>query len=160
MVYVLRMSGTKCYKIGFTSGVTPDIRIASLQTSCPYKLELIGILKGGTEFDERCLQSQFVMSKTDGGDEWFELDDSQIEYLSTYLNGGHDEHNNYQCPDSGTSAFNVRPICGGQQHEIGIRRENVLDKGTPFDNARDQPVFPLMRRERQISLPSVFWQER
>ena len=46
MIYVLSMEGGKYIKVGFTSGRSVESRVASLQTSSPYQLEVLFTVDG------------------------------------------------------------------------------------------------------------------
>jgi hypothetical protein len=160
MIYIIKMIDTNFYKIGFTDSDSPDSRIASLQTGCPRKIELIGTV-AGSERDEVWLQSQFTIYKSGGGQEWFNLPEEAVQNLMILLRKENlDEYQHDQCSIGGASAFDVRPLSGGQQHPTPERRKDVPHKRSSFDHTRDQPVFPALRRKREKCLPPIHGQKR
>lgn len=70
MIYFIK--GGKFTKIGYT-GSDVEGRIASLQTGCPYNIELLGVIDGDVEL-ERSLHKQLEKYRVRG--EWFDLPDS------------------------------------------------------------------------------------
>jgi len=156
MVYILQMEETEYYKIGYTDNPI-ELRISGLQTGNPEPLIVRALFENMTTTDEKLIHSQLLEYKTRGGEEWFKL---PAEVVADLIRTGENYNGNesYSVPTFRTSAFDVRQIRGGQYNNTSERREDVPDGGSPFDNARDQPVFPVDKREREISLPTVFWE--
>ena len=153
------MRGTDYYKIGFTSADDVQNRRSQLQTGCPQPLDVV-LTAHGDDLLEQQLHRELLQCKTDGGQEWFELTQDQIDKIRGSIN---ERDSDYQVPVNGTAAFDVRPICRRQQHPVTARGEDVFDRAgrpAPFDYPGNQPVFSPVRREHQECLPSVFWKER
>lgn len=68
-VYLLNAVSTNWYKIGYTRGDV-KMRVASLQTGCPFKLRLVAV-RSGTEITEASLHQAFWKQR--GLGEWFEF---------------------------------------------------------------------------------------
>ena len=83
MIYVIRASDSNLVKIGYTkSNDTLKKRLASIRTSCPYKLRIEATMKG-SKLKERCLHS-FCISRHESG-EWFRLTaDEVIRMINKY----------------------------------------------------------------------------
>lgn len=80
-VYLIRSEGG-LYKIGATTAKNVQRRIGSLQTGSAQKLELVHNIPTGhySPFSlESLLHRRFARQRTRG--EWFELNDSDVEYL-------------------------------------------------------------------------------
>lgn len=80
MIYVLQQTDSSYYKIGFTDNQDADPRVSQLQTGCPRRLVVLGVMPNGT-LQEARLHALFWNCKTDGGDEWFKLTTEQVEKL-------------------------------------------------------------------------------
>jgi hypothetical protein len=83
MIYVIRACGSNFVKIGYTkSNDTLKKRLASLRSSCPYKLRIEAKMDG-SKLKERCLHS-FCISRHESG-EWFRLTiDEVIRMINKY----------------------------------------------------------------------------
>ena len=158
MVYILQMEDTDYFKIGYTDNPI-ELRVSGLQTGNPEPLIVRALFENMTTTDEKLIHSQLLEYKTRGGEEWFKL---PAEVVADLIRTGENYNGNesYSVPTLRTSAFDVRQVRGGQLNDSTSRREDVSDPGTPFDNARNQPLFPLEQREREVSLPTVFWKGR
>ena len=158
MVYILQMEGTEYYKIGYTDNPI-EFRVSGLQTGNPEPLIVRALFENMNTTDEKLIHSQLLEYKTHGGEEWFKL---PAEVVNDLIRTGENYNGNesYSVPTLRTSAFDVRQVRGGQHNLSPDRREDVSDPRTPFDNARNQSVFPSMRGKREVSLPSVFWKGR
>lgn len=77
-VYILRAVGLEAVKIGFTSAAEPSARIASLQTGCPFDLELESFFCG-TVADERALHEALDHRRARG--EWFVLNRAEVHRI-------------------------------------------------------------------------------
>src|SRR3990167_6794994 len=181
MVYILQMEDTEYFKIGYTDNPI-ELRVSGLQTGNPEPLIVRALFENMNTTDEKLIHSQLLEYKTRGGEEWFKLHlrESCIpvvdckyktrggeewfklpaEVVTDLIRTGENYNGNesYSVPTFRTSAFDVRQIRGGQYNNTTERREDVPDGGSQFDNARDQPVFPVDKREREISLQTVFWE--
>jgi len=144
MIYFIRMADSSYYKIGYTSKADANQRIASIQTSCPRKVIVQAIGKG-SEKDEQLLHIYVWQYKTDGGEEWFDLPEQVVIQLIERL--GDDGQQKIQRGFSGTSPFDVRPLRGGQQHEVTNGRENVSHPRSAFDDACAKRNVPVVRRK-------------
>ena len=72
MIYFLKTDRENSpIKIGYTSRPNTRKRIAELQTGCPYKLSLIGTMRGTLEL-EKSLHDIFSYWRCDGGQDWYE----------------------------------------------------------------------------------------
>ena len=80
-VYLLRMDGSNFYKVGFTS-MSIEKRIKELQTACPRKLHLITYFLSNT-LQEKLIHESFseVGKTTDGGSEWVEIEEEDVNQL-------------------------------------------------------------------------------
>lgn len=75
VVYVFRAGDTNRYKIGRAANV--EVRRKQLQTGCPDRLELVGIIEGDAVRIESEFHRMFAEQRVSG--EWFEFEDpSQI----------------------------------------------------------------------------------
>lgn len=143
MIYIIRMGETEYYKIGYTDREV-DKRLAELQTGNPLPLKVVAILPEGTELDEIRLHSQFITNRTNGGDEWFNLSDEQLEKIGEIFNEYDGKHTN---PIRGHTTFDVRPLCGRQQYSVASNGENVSNTGSAFDSPKRKPLFNALRGE-------------
>jgi len=65
-------------KIGKASGESAEWRIATLQTGCPYEIELLATESGGHQ-EERALHRRFSEFHERG--EWFRLEGALLDYI-------------------------------------------------------------------------------
>ena len=77
MIYLIRAKKTDLYKIGYTNG-DPEERMKSMQTGCPYELEIIETSLGGKEKEKR-FHHFFKDHKTRDKGEWFKFDSNIIQ---------------------------------------------------------------------------------
>jgi hypothetical protein len=76
-VYLLQYPTGEC-KIGLTS--SPNSRLSNFQTSCPYHLEFIALIKThGASSLEHSLHIKFAAKRLRG--EWFNLSEEDIDYI-------------------------------------------------------------------------------
>lgn len=76
-VYFIRAE-TGHIKIGVST--RPLDRLQALQTACPFKLEVIGLLQSGDAYTtEAALHRQFASLRTYG--EWFLPDENMMKYI-------------------------------------------------------------------------------
>lgn len=142
------------YKIGHTYS-DATTRLSNLQVGSAKPLTLVLTIPSKTpDLLEQELHQRFLEKKIRG--EWFALNDADIDDLKR----GDYEEFCYSGSTIGCSAFDVRPLCGRQQHPISAGRKDVSFGRSAVDHARCQPIFLAGRREHEISLPTVFWQER
>jgi hypothetical protein len=73
-VYILRMVGTDCCKIGYTANGDVLQRVKALQPACPKKLEIVMQFDGGDKHLESVLHCRYKKRQLNGGKEWFDLD--------------------------------------------------------------------------------------
>lgn len=76
MLYFLRYENY--VKIGHSDA--PNKRISQIQTSIPFKMEVLCITNGGF-YDEKRLHGQFKEYRSNG--EWFELSDAILDYIKS-----------------------------------------------------------------------------
>jgi hypothetical protein len=154
MIYLINMLDTKYYKVGYTSNATAVNRLAALQTGCPRRLILLA--EGdGNEKDEANIHLDIWRYHTDGGDEWFELPDNVANKLIIKIGGINYGNNKIQRSISGPSPLDVRPLCGRQQHQVTVKRENVSGQPTAHDNASTKHNVPVVRRKHEIGSATV-----
>jgi hypothetical protein len=159
MIYILQMSGTDYYKVGYTSKQDASNRLASLQTGCPKKL-IIMAAGDGSEKDEQLTHLSIWQYRTDGGDEWFQLPLDIAEQLINRFGGLQNEYQEIQRSFSGITPADVRPICRRQQHQVTDNREDVPFKRSAADYAGAERHVPVVRREHKVSMPSILREER
>jgi len=75
--YVYFLKAGNFYKIGHSRSI--KIRIGSLQTGCPHKIELAGVVAGGSSF-EKHLHKRFKKHKVNG--EWFNVCDEISDFIA------------------------------------------------------------------------------
>lgn len=80
MIYFLLTENAKFVKIGYAKD--PQGRVKAVQTSCPYKLFLLGMIEG-TEQEERHLHCKFNSYRSYG--EWFHYESEIADYLKDAL---------------------------------------------------------------------------
>lgn len=153
MIYLINMLDTKYYKVGYTSKKTAADRLAALQTGCPRKLILLAEGEG-SEKDEANIHLEIWRYRTDGGDEWFELPDDVANIIKCKI-GVMNGHNKIQRSFSGATPLDVRPLCGRQQHQVTVKRENVSGQPTAHDNASTKHNVPTVRRKHEIGSATV-----
>jgi hypothetical protein len=151
MVYLIRMTDSDYYKVGYTGGNLSE-RLAALQTAAPRKLIVIATIEDGTPADERQIQIQLAHCHTDGGDEWFELAEGQAQQLTKGWQ--HDVtvewYGRYRetSQAGGIHASHVRQVRRGQQDATPGGIKDVFHAG--WENAvhpGDQPVVFPVREE-------------
>ena len=76
MVYFVKH--TEYVKIGFTNDIRN--RLSQLQISCPVKLKLLGLIKGGEE-DETILHKKFKHLSSNG--EWFNCTQELCDFIES-----------------------------------------------------------------------------
>lgn len=76
-VYAIRAHETNLYKIGYTSGDVAK-RLGQLQTGCPHSLEIYRILKSANRDIEKTILEGLSDFKTDGGEEWYDIDEDTL----------------------------------------------------------------------------------
>lgn len=74
VIYVFRAGDTNRYKIGRATNV--EARKKQLQTGCPDRLELVGIIEGDAVRVESEFHKMFAEQRRSG--EWFEFDDPSL----------------------------------------------------------------------------------
>jgi hypothetical protein len=84
-IYFIQAINGGPVKIGFS--ICPEKRMSELQTANPYKLDLIGSIKGNV-FAEKKLHRHLIHARTFG--EWFEPDEVVIETIKQCLEHGYD----------------------------------------------------------------------
>jgi len=76
-VYVLKAQGKDLFKIGYTTG-NPVDRLKTLQTGCPFRLQLHRVLERPDAADlEKQLHAEFADERTHG--EWFAIEAQQLD---------------------------------------------------------------------------------
>ncbi len=81
MVYFIQMGDDGPIKIGFTE-ITAETRMASLQTSTPMKLQILGTIPRVGIQTERVLHKRFSHLRVRG--EWFQPEWELLEYIREY----------------------------------------------------------------------------
>lgn len=94
-VYVVAESSKVACKIGFTDGTDANKRIQNLQTSHPFKLELICVGKQLTKNDEQEFHGFLQDCRTNGGSEWFYFDHAKTKRVVEFI-----QQTNNPLPDS------------------------------------------------------------
>lgn len=84
MIYFIQCGDNGPIKIGYTSDDLQG-RIRTLQTNCPYKLELIGRMKGTME-DEKLIHARFLDSRLEG--EWFRPSPMILDFIEKHNETG------------------------------------------------------------------------
>ena len=70
-LYIAQMSHTGAVKIGRSRD--PEARLRQLQTSCPYPLKLVLVLRDQGHLEKK-LHRRLRRGRTKGGEEWFEYE--------------------------------------------------------------------------------------
>ena len=70
MIYAIRAVGTEFVKFGVTNGLTPKRRLDTMQTGCPYELELLATCDGSTA-TEGFIHLMLHKAKAHHRGEWF-----------------------------------------------------------------------------------------
>lgn len=154
-VYFVRNNEGHC-KIGMTYDL--QSRISQLQVSSSTKLELMFVIHSDKpDLLEREMHRRFQHKWIRG--EWFSLDDSDFDVLLNEAKN-HVIDKNHQDSIIRASAFDVRPICGRQQHSASKRRKDVSIGRSPFDHAGSEPVFSSLRRKHEVGLSPILRKER
>ncbi len=78
-VYFARASGTDHLKIGYTDG-EPVTRLKSLQTGCPYRLEIEDAVEGSCQTE--CFVHEALRAYRTPGGEWFRI---TVEQLRAFI---------------------------------------------------------------------------
>lgn len=81
-VYFIQDTHSKAIKIGISADV--KARLASLQTSNPHPLVLLGTIEGG-ERQEKALHNQFAKARKNG--EWFAPIPELCQFIEMYVSG-------------------------------------------------------------------------
>ena len=152
MIYVIRAGNTNHYKIGYTERPIEE-RLKENQTGSPDKLSVV-FACDGDELKEQAIHADLIQFRTNGGTEWFCLNESQIENLKERL--GEYGYNPNPVSFIGGTSFDVRPLCGRQQYPIANIGKDVSGQSTAFDNASRQHLFDVSIGEHQECLPTVF----
>jgi hypothetical protein len=84
VVYFIREKGTGCIKIGKTTDVRG--RIKGLQTGSPQGLQLLAVVPGYTEVEER-LHRRFAADRVSG--EWFRPSSELLAFIDGVVAAGH-----------------------------------------------------------------------
>jgi Meiotically up-regulated gene 113 len=80
MIYFVQCDNADAYiKIGWTSDDTPLTRLGSLQSACPYKLRLLGVVDGDCDAEYR-LHFRFITARVRG--EWFKPVPALLDYIA------------------------------------------------------------------------------
>lgn len=164
-VYILRMSETNYFKIGYTAN-SVKARVRSLQTGAPRKLTVYAVCElGDAWLLERRMHQDLFDCKTDGGDEWFELEPAN---LNAYLERLEKEYNRewFTRCDTATDqvkriyADNVRPLSRRQQNAASGGSENVLFAGNANPMFAQGERFVVPERQELDILRQNDWRTR
>lgn len=117
-VYFIRAGSTNMVKIGFTDRDV-ESRLRELQTANPEPLKIIRVIPGDEHVEQKYHLRYWQYNKSG---EWFDLPENIIQEIEQIEDERHDYH---QRPASGDSAFDVRPVCRGQQHQAADGGKNV-----------------------------------
>ena len=146
------MDRTDYYKIGYTGGEVFE-RLAALQTGNPQRLIVRSILETGTLADEQRIQTSLAHCRTDGGDEWFELTDDQVQQLTKGWSEPNEQpqwagYYREASQAGGLHAADVRPVRRGQQDTTPARIKDVFHAGFKDGvSTGDQPIVIPLRKE-------------
>lgn len=78
VVYFVRQGESGPVKIGTTALASLDGRLKQLQTGSPYSLQLLGVIEGGDELEER-LHERFATCRLEG--EWFSASEELVQFV-------------------------------------------------------------------------------
>jgi hypothetical protein len=155
MVYLIHMSDTDFYKVGYTGGPVEE-RLATLQTGNPLHLTVLAVLGEGTLADEQQIHTRLSAYRTSGGDEWFKLTEDQAIQLTqewSHCDVTPEWTGCYRAEGQAgrLHAYDVRPICRRQQDTVARRIQNVFHAGQEDAvHAGHQPVFfPVRQKHNQ-----------
>ena len=81
MIYLAQAEGTDIFKIGYTSKRSPDQRIKSLQSSCPYTLNVFDCFPGSNQLEKK-IHTFYESKKLKG--EWFRLAASDLQKINQF----------------------------------------------------------------------------
>lgn len=154
-VYFVRNNEGHC-KIGMTTDLRS--RMSQLQVSSSTSLELVFVIHSDKpELLEQEMHRRFQHKWIRG--EWFSLDDSDFNTLLIEAKH-HVFKQGHQDSVIRASAFDVRPLCRGQQYSTPKRGEDVSHGRSAFDHASSQPLFSSVCGKHEVSLSPVLRQER
>jgi hypothetical protein len=130
MVYLIKCTVSNVCKIGFSDN--PKERIQNLQTSYPWKLELISTLDGDISL-ERFIHNHFKEFNTSG--EWFQYNESIKHYFDNYT------------PDRGLMDKFQRNADGYFDATALLTEFNSLNNNTP----RKMEDFKKLKETKDLS---------
>ncbi len=155
-VYVLRMAQSNYFKVGHTTN-SVESRRQALQTGNPQQLDVYAVIETDKAYEfEGRLHRDLFSHKTNGGDEWFEIEPIELDKHIKKLLGGfnHDWPTRYYDKESqvrGLHTYNVRPLPGGQQDSIASGRQDVLLARNPaVVSASSERVVIPKRQELDV----------
>jgi hypothetical protein len=121
MIYILDAVGADVIKIGYTEQRV-ERRIAALQTGCPHKLVLIGLMAGDIE-DERDLHQMAERWRIPWTREWFR---KTPELLAALASLGVGIKKCIQCGAVGANIDGDPPMGAWQCAECHTRKPKIL----------------------------------
>ena len=143
-VYIIGESEAGPVKIGRSH--SPYTRKGDLQVGNASTLYVFATIKcKDSEAVERRLHLHFVSRHIRG--EWFSVSPKEAAKAATDYGYDSDNGDFDSVQTHRSSAFDVRPIRGGQQHATPSARKDVLGRPSAFDASRRQPLLDAVRRE-------------
>lgn len=143
-VYIISDSEAGPVKIGRSN--SPFTRKGGLQVGNPSTLYVFATIQCKDAEDvERRLHLRFVNRHIRG--EWFSVSPKEAAKAATDYGYDSDNGDFDSVQTHRSSAFDVRPIRGGQQHATPSARKDVLGQPSAFDSSRRQPLLDAVRRE-------------
>lgn len=141
MVYVLK--GGPFFKIGYSRNLRG--RIPSIQTGCPYPVELVLTIKGASRNDEKRLHFTFQSKRGEARNEWFKLTDKDIALIKEIKieieKGSKSKDNHGQ---------NFIDITDGDLYVLKrLYEANERDKDFEFDCEKYEDMEFLVKKERR-----------
>lgn len=146
VIYLIKEIDTDFYKIGYTSRNIRH-RLAGLQTGNPRRLEVVGVIEGGTLFDEQKLHQRYAGQLTSARNEWFKLTANDVKEILE--NARPDVL--HQSSNIRDSAITVRQIRRRQQYSPPARGENVSDRRGAVNFASPKRFQFVMRGKHKVS---------
>jgi len=150
LVYVIG-NGDGQFKIGYTCDTTHSRRLSQIQTMtafgtayfvCAVDSDRPDVLESELHrkfWHLRCRSSPFG--------EWFKLSEKDIEAIKS--EGNCNEPEEFQCSIFRDSPFDVRQVCGRQQHISSNNREDVLRRETAHDHSGNKHNVPIVRTKHK-----------
>ena len=164
-VYILRMSETNYFKIGYTAN-SVKARVRSLQTGAPRKLAVYAVCElGDAWLLERRMHQDLFDCKTDGGEEWFELEPANLDAYLERLEKEYDREWFTRCDTAtdqvkGLYSNYVRQVPRRQRDKASSGGEDVLLARHPSSVLAQGERFIVPERQELNILRQDDWRSR